>query len=208
MGHGRGWVGWFAAVLVLVCVPVLVPGIRAQSGTDGAIGGRVLSATGVPVSGAVVMVRGVDTGLSMRAVSGAHGEFLVVRLPVGEYSIAVESAGAEAAVPGPIAVELGEVAEIEVRLQAGGPENSANGSGRVLSEGEIAALPVNGGDLRALELTVAGANDAAGADSDAGDVSFRGVGVAQNSVRLDGTSSDESFSGGRVGAGCCTSSWR
>jgi Carboxypeptidase regulatory-like domain/TonB dependent receptor len=198
MGHGRGWLGWFAAVLAWVCAPV----VWSQSGTDGAIGGKVLTAAGAPVRGATVEVRGLETGLTMRAVSGAHGEFLVVRLPVGEYAVSVEAAGAEATVSGPVAVGLGEVTEIEFRLQtAAGHASTASGSERTLTDGEIAALPVNGGDWRSLAQTVAGANDAAGPDGDAGEVSFRGVGVAQNSMRIDGTSGDDNFSGGRMGAG-------
>jgi hypothetical protein len=200
IGRGRDWLGWFAAVLV--CAPAIwTQAIWAQSGADGAIGGRVLSAAGAPVTGASVVVRGLETGLAMRAVSGAHGEFLMVRLAVGKYAVAVEDAGGKTTPSEPVAVGLGEVSEVEVRLQTAGQPDVASGSGRTLTDGEIAELPVNGGDWRSLALTVAGANDAAGADGDASDVSFRGVGVVQNSMRLDGTSGNESFSGGRVGAG-------
>jgi hypothetical protein len=54
--HGRGWVGWDAALLVwLGCVAGAAAG--AQTATDGAIGGRVLSAAGQPVAGALVVCR-------------------------------------------------------------------------------------------------------------------------------------------------------
>jgi hypothetical protein len=198
MGHGRGWVGWFAVVLMWVSVSA----VWSQSTTDGAIGGNVLTTAGAPVRSATVEVRGLETGLTMRAVSGAHGEFLVARLPVGEYTVSAEAVGVEATISSPVAVRLGEVSEIEVRLRtAAGQASHASGSGRVLTDVDIAALPVNGGDWRSLALTVAGANDAAETDGDTGEVSFRGVGIVQNSMRIDGTSGDDSFSGGRVGAG-------
>jgi len=105
MGLGRGCLRWVAALSVAWVGLVLVAG--AQSGTDGAIGGRVLSAAGVPVAGALVVVRETDTELSLRARSGQHGEFLVVHLPVGEYEVTVEDAGARVTLPGTVRVGLG-----------------------------------------------------------------------------------------------------
>ena len=92
MGSGRGWLSWLGC-----CALGLAFGLGgcvwAQSGTDGAIGGQVLSAAGAPVEGALVVARDLETGLAMRARSGSQGEFLLVRLPVGEYELSVEEAG-------------------------------------------------------------------------------------------------------------------
>jgi hypothetical protein len=205
MEHGRGWMGRFAAVLVWVYALGGAPQASAQSGVDGAIGGRVLSAAGVPVPAATIVVRGSETGLTMRSVSGAHGEFLVVRLPVGEYAVTVEDAGVRSTLPESVAVRLGDVTEIEVRVWTPGSQPSAagaaNGSGGAVTEAEAAELPLNGGDWRSPALSVAGANDVGGADGDAAELSFRGEDSAQNSTRLDGASGDQGFSGGRVGVG-------
>ena len=85
MGFGCGFaaVRWW--LRLLGCVGALACGLSAwgQTGTDGAIGGQVLSAAGLPLAGALVMVRGVETGLVERVRSGARGEFLVVRLSGG-----------------------------------------------------------------------------------------------------------------------------
>jgi hypothetical protein len=105
--------GWLLAGLACALGPMTgTPAARAQSAADGAIGGRVLSAAGAPVAGALVVARELETGLALRARSGAHGEFLVVRLPVGEYAVTVEDAGAVLTLPGPVAVGLGEVTEV------------------------------------------------------------------------------------------------
>ncbi|MDP9050382.1 MAG: carboxypeptidase-like regulatory domain-containing protein, partial [Acidobacteriota bacterium] len=120
IGHGRGWSGWLAAVRVWVGALVAVgiaPALWAQSGTDGAIGGRVLGAGGVPVRGAAVVARDTDTGLAMRALSNGHGEFLIVRLPVGEYAVTAEFAGTKTILPETVSVGLDDVTEIEVRVQ-------------------------------------------------------------------------------------------
>jgi hypothetical protein len=200
MGLGRDWVGWVAALSVVL----VGAGARAQTGADGGIGGRVLDAAGAPVAGAVVSVREADGGVALRAVSGSHGEFLVVRLPVGEYAVTVQDARTEVTLPEPVEVRLGEVTEVEARMLANAPVSSAaggSGSGRDLSGDDVAALPVDGGDWRSLARTVAGANAIAGGEDDSGDLSFRGVAATQNSMRIDGASGDEGFGGGRLGAG-------
>jgi hypothetical protein len=182
------------------------PAARAQTATDGAIAGQVLDTAGAPVAGALVEARELDTGLVLRSLSGTRGEFLVVRLPVGEYVVTVEDAGAMLTLPGQVAVGLGEVTEITARLRAAvagqpNPPAGTSGGGAVLSEADLDALPVSGGAWSSLALTVPGANGAAAEDDGAGTVSFAGVATSQNSTRLDGTSGDESFAGARVGAG-------
>ena len=197
---GRGWLRWIAAALVWSSSAW----VWAQSGTDGAIGGRVLSAAGAPVMGAAVAVRELETGLVLRARSGVRGEFLIVRLPVGEYAVTVDDVGVVMTLPAPVDVELGEVTEVEARLLSatvGQPLFGGAGGGAALSGAEVAALPLNGGDWRSLALTVAGANAEAESDDDADDVSFRGVGAAQNSARIDGASGDDGFTGSRTGSG-------
>ncbi len=197
----RGWIGRIAAGCVL---SAWMGSGWAQSAADGAIGGRITDTAGVPVAGAVVAVEELDTGLVLRAVSGTKGEFLVARLPVGDYAVTVDDAGGELVLPDPVSVELGEVTEIEAQLRAAllGRPASPGGAGRsgsVVTEADLVALQA-GGEWRSLARTQPGANDAGG-DDDAGEVSFRGVAPSQNSSRSDGTSEDEAFSGSRVGAG-------
>ncbi len=215
IGHGRGRVGWNATlrawVVWLSCGLGAAAG--AQSATDGAMGGRILSAAGAPVAGASLVVEAMETGLTLRARSGVHGEFLLVRLPVGEYTLTVAggSGGPPVPVSVPVEVRLGGVTQVEVRLRqaaSGQPVSveGANGAetaiGRPrLTAEDLAVLPVNGGDWQTLALTAAGANDAAEGDGSADEMSFRGIAAAQNSARIDGVSGDENFSGARVGAG-------
>ena len=204
IGSGRSLWGMIATgcALSLGMSCSLVSTVCAQTATDGAIGGRVLSAAGAPVEGALVMAHELETGLTLRAITDAKGEFLVTRLPVGEYAVNAVDAGIELTLPGPIEVELGEVTEVEARMQtpAPGKSNFALVARKSMDASELAALPVNGGDYSALAETVAGANQAARSE-DGGDVSFRGVSEDQNSTRMDGTSSDESFAGVRSGGG-------
>jgi hypothetical protein len=178
----------------------------AQSATDGAIGGQVLSAAGKPIAGALVEVRGSETGLSVGTHSGVGGEFLVVRLPVGEYTVTIRNAGVVLTLPATVEVGLGEVTEVEARIAqpAMGAAGSGGGTGlgsTDVTEAELAGLPVDGGDWRALAQTVPGANGVVDPDSSADEVSYRGVDLTQNSSRNDGASGDESFGGRRAGTG-------
>ena len=207
----RGGMRWVADARVWVVL--LGCGLGAgwvalgQTGTDGAIGGKIVSAVGTPVVGALVVVRGIETGLTVRARSGKRGEFLVVRLPVGAYVVTVGEAGVAITLPEPVLVRLGEVTEVEARVLPGGagPGNASGGTGAGGSESgeesELSELPVSGGEWRSLGLAASGANEAGGADDAAGTVSFRGVAVVENSSRTDGASGDESFGGARAGAG-------
>ncbi len=210
MDRGRGYVGWFAAARAWVICALGAVGIAqtgwTQTGADGAIGGRVLSAAGSPVAGAQVVVREIETGFSLQAVSGSYGEFLIVHLAVGEYGLTVQVAGEVVTLPETVQVQLGEVTEVEARViphaaALAGQSVTANGASAEGIREDMATLPVDGGDWRSLALTLPGANSVASTDDDTGDVSFRGVATGQNSTQIDGASGDESFTGARVGAG-------
>jgi len=129
MRSGRGRLTWFGCCVVILAFG-LAGCVWAQSGTDGAIGGQVLSAAGSPVEGALVVARDLETGLLMRTRSGSKGEFLLVRLPVGGYELSVEEAGVELTLPDPVEVGLGEVTEVVARMQppVSGQPNSPSGA--------------------------------------------------------------------------------
>ena len=136
MGSGRGRLSWLSC-----CALGLAFGLGgcvwAQSGTDGAIGGQVVGAAGSPVEGASVMARNLETGLAIRVRSGSKGEFLLVRLPVGEYELSVEEVGVELTLPEPVQVGLGEVTEVIARMRppVSGQSNSPSGVNQAGSGG-------------------------------------------------------------------------
>jgi hypothetical protein len=202
---GRGWRRRCAiGLLSIVCSALFLPRASAQSDTDGAIGGHLLSSAGQPIAGASIVARDIDTGLTSRARTGRHGEFLLVHLAVGDYEVTAEQPHAQLKLPDPITVALGEVSEIDIHLQSRSAQPLANadrdGPGNELSASRIEALPVNAGDWRSLALTVAGAN-ATGVEDDDQTVSFRGMESTQNSSQIDGASAEDSFTGRSVGAG-------
>lgn len=198
LAYGRRWMEWKAPALACLLYLGWIAGTpgSAQNATGGAIGGRVLSVAGAPVADAQVECRDLETGLTLRARSDKHGEFLVVRLPVGEYEIAVEAAAHGRAPSARFEVGLGDVTEVEVRLQPQGAGHAnaqaTAGNDTQSTTTEVSLLPESGAPLT---LQVDG-NDVA-----ADEVSFRGIAGSQNSTRTDGLSGDDGFSGARVGAG-------
>ena len=148
----------------------------------------------------------MQTSLTMQALSGSKGEFLLVRLPVGDYELSVQEMGIELTLAGTVAVEVSEVTEVVARVQPGGNVSSALPKVPQISESDVAEpdladLPVNGGQWASLALTVAGGNAASTDDSNAANVSFRGVALTENNSRSDGVSSDQNFSGAASGTG-------
>src|SRR5436190_6779525 len=80
---------------LLVMLLFLVPGsgLLAQVGTDGAILGVVSDPSGAVVAGAEITVTNLDTGLKKIAISSPGGNFEILALPRGAYSVVVSSAG-------------------------------------------------------------------------------------------------------------------
>jgi len=171
---------------------------RAQTAVDGAIRGTVSDAGGAAIAGASVQVEDESTGFSARAASDGGGEFLVARVPAGTYRVMIDAAGFERMVTG-VAVELGAVAEVNVRLRVAGvattvtvtPGHTAaepEALASTITAGEIQRLPVNGRRWQTFALLTPTANP----DAD-GLLSFRGLAVTQNSTVVDGADDDQSF---------------
>src|SRR5512144_2922779 len=78
----------FLLMLVISCTA-----LHAQVGTEGSILGVVKDASGAVVAGAEVTVTNLDTGLTKTAVSGTTGDFEILALPRGSYSVTVSYTG-------------------------------------------------------------------------------------------------------------------
>ena len=72
------WVGF---------ILLLTRSALGQVGTEGGILGVVLDASGAVVAGAEVTVTNLDTNLKKQAVSDSAGNFEILALPRGPYSI-------------------------------------------------------------------------------------------------------------------------
>ena len=183
---------WLTAMVWPVCA-------GAQTAVDGAIRGVVEDAQGRGVRDAVVRVGDEGSGFSVEVRSGVGGEFVVARVPSGVYRVRVSAVGFEAAAVTGCAVMVGGVAEMTVRLRVAGASSAVTvsaeaevGDARVVGEGELERLPVDGRRWQAFALLTpeVSAGDGGGAL-----LSFRGAAVTQNSTDVDGGTDMQSFGG-------------
>ncbi|PYV86399.1 MAG: hypothetical protein DMG05_19800, partial [Acidobacteria bacterium] len=132
-------------------------GLQAQVGTEGAILGVVTDTTGAVVAGTEVTVTNLDTGLKKTMVTDAGGNFEVLALPRGPYSVSVSLPGfktwavtrteltvGERKRLSPV-LEVGEVTQkITVEATAELIQTEKSSLETVVEEKQIRELPLNG----------------------------------------------------------------
>jgi Carboxypeptidase regulatory-like domain len=201
-------------VILLVFASVL-RSASGQTAVDGAIRGVGIDEAAAAVTGAVVRAEDTSRGLVFTASCGAHGDFLLARLPAGVYSVRISAPGFATLALGRVRVEAGGTAELEMRLKVAGvrsvvtvtddadegtagveqPSGAAISS--VIGTSEMDSLPINGQRWQSFALLTPAAN--AGEQGD-GLLSFRGLAVTQNSTTVDGMDDDQSFNAVARGA--------
>ncbi len=138
-------------VLALGAAPAL-----AQVGTQGSILGAVVDTSQAALPGATVVVRNLDTGITQEAVASATGDFEVLALPIGPYSVTVSMPGfktwrmerlvlslGQRSRIAPV-LEVGDVSE-EVTVEAGAPllQTERSSVQTVIEMKQIRELPLS-----------------------------------------------------------------
>lgn len=108
---------WIAAVLLTVLT--FSTSLLAQVGTEGAILGVVTDSSGAVVAGADVTVVNLATNLTKTAVTGADGNFEILALPRGTYSVTASLAGFKTWVVEKVELTLGERKRLSPVLAVG-----------------------------------------------------------------------------------------
>lgn len=103
------------AVLVLLSTaPVL-----GQVGTQGSVFGTVNDSSGAALPGATITVTNLDTGLVRTAVSGGTGQFEILALPIGPYSVTVTMDGFKTWALERLVLTVGERGRVAPVLEVG-----------------------------------------------------------------------------------------
>src|SRR5262249_22233987 len=98
----------------------LLASISALAQSDrGAIAGTVLDSSGAAVSGALVVVRGADTGKLYKTVSTGDGVYLVADVAIGRYDVSVDFPGIKSSVEKGVQVQINTVTALNITLQPG-----------------------------------------------------------------------------------------
>ena len=199
------------ATLALCAVSIAV----AQQ-SSGTISGTVSDQAGGVVPGAQVEVRNVGTNAVFATSSNESGLYVAPGMAVGEYEIAVESAGFRRTVRSGVTLQVGQNAEVNVMLEIGqvtevvevvgeAPLVDTGGAtiGEVIERKRVSDLPINGRGALALTMLTAGVISNAGpTNSGFGDrgiqlssISINGSPNSMNAQMLDGNNNILSYVG-------------
>lgn len=199
--RSKGFVA--ALAFVLSSIFVTSPISRAQSTTDGAIGGTVTDASGAAVVNAHVTVRSNGTNVEQSATTDETGYYRVTKLQPGSYTVSVELAGFASFKAEQVTVQVGSVTELAVHLNVASAEATVIVNEEVpqvnttsaafdptVNQVEISNLPINGGRWSDFALlTPSVVNDSNGF----GLLSFRGISTLLNNNTIDGADNNQAF---------------
>jgi outer membrane receptor protein involved in Fe transport len=204
-------------LLGIICSVLLYSSISiAQSqATTGNIEGRVTDQNGAGVPNVTVTARNQDTGLTKSIQSDSEGNYSIIFLPPGNYTVDVAAAqGFGAAKYENVKVTVGAKTNVAVELAVGGTSTvvdvTDSGQGvevtrtsisSTVDETKVLNLPTNGRNFLDFATLAPGVvRD----PTRSGDLAVGGQKGTLNSIQIDGASSDNTFFGqssGRVGSG-------
>jgi hypothetical protein len=190
-----------ALCLALICMASSM--VRAQSTTQGAIGGVVEDPTGAVVSGATVTIHNDATNATTTVTSDESGNFTAPLIEPGTYTVSITAAGFDTVVEKSVVVQVGQLTTLLPHLAAGSssttvevtsqapvlnfdaPDFSSNLNLRALQD-----IPVNNRRWSALALSTPGVvSDTNGF----GLVSVRGISTIMNNVEIDGADDNQAY---------------
>jgi len=207
-------------VAVLCSVFSLCPLLYGQA--NGSFSGTVVDKTGSVVAGATVKIASQGTGLTREVKTDGSGHYLAPLLPVAHYTIRVESQGFQTTEQKDVRLQVDEQREIDFTLNPASVSSTVEVSaeevavettnpslGQVITEQQVAQLPLNGRDFVQLASLTPGATQETnpnsfftqGADSEVaarGSFSLSVGGSRPNSTDwlLDGVDNNELTAGG------------
>ena len=189
-----------SATVLPTAVLIMDPGAAYGQTYRGGISGTVVDSTGAGVPNAKVTLLSPETGFTRTQESTSSGAYAFQDLPIGSYTVTVESAGFSATKVEKIAVRPGEVYSLDPKLGVGGEtqsvdvnaaaialdtESTANNS--VVNDKAVQNIPLNGRDYTQLVRIVPGYNGAG---------SLNGTRTNQNNYQIDGADSNDIWQNG------------
>ena len=138
----------------------------------GSITGQVTDPSGAVVVGAKVTAENTATSMKTPTQTNASGLYTIRFLPIGTYTVTIESAGFTTQQVPPFTLEIDQTAKIDATLRIGTSstivvqaetdpilDTTDSTLGNTLSSTEIANIPLNGRNFSALTLFIPGAID-------------------------------------------------
>ncbi len=185
--------------------------LRAQNISTAEVHGTISDPSGAVVPNAAITIADASKGFSRSTTSDAAGNFQLLLLPPGTYTLTATASGFAKLNENNIVLTVGERAELRLSLSVNGSETISVNAGADIIETErssqsttvdqlrIENLPTNGRNYISFTLTNSQiARDAApsiGAIPTSG-LNFGGVRARSNSINIDGADAGDYISGG------------
>ncbi len=210
MVFSKAWSGILVFIAVLImCLPA--GPLVAQNIATAQLSGTVHDPTGAVIPGAAITISDASKGFSRTTTSDGQGNYQLLLLPPGTYTITATAAGFAKMIATNVVLTVGEQAQLPLNLAISGSETINVNAGADIIETQrssqsttvdqhrIDNLPINGRNYINFTLTNSQiARDAApsvGAIPTSG-LNFGGVRARSNSINIDGADAGDYVSGG------------
>ncbi len=198
---------YLAALLFGMAVPLIT---SAQT-SDAVLVGIISDASGASAAGATVSAVNTATGVSREVVTNETGAYRLGPLVPGTYTVTAKLSGFKTQVQKEVVLQTGAVVKIDVALEVGNVTESVEVTGAapmlqtqeasvggVISQSQLARIPVNGRNYTRLLVLMPGTSDiqrsqGRGGLSGAQMVSVNGQRTQDNNYTLDGVDNNMMF---------------
>jgi len=175
--QGRMRALFLALAALLICLAA--PHLQAQTDT-GAIAGTATDATGAVVPGASVVATSTDNGLKLTAETNTSGEFKILAVPRGNYSVVISAKGFQSE-SAAVTITVSTTQDVIFQLKAAGGATTVEVSGApplvdtsdatigaTIQGEQVTELPLNGRNFTNLALLTPGVTRGAYGDNASG----------------------------------------
>src|SRR5271166_4527164 len=193
--------------LLLLCMAVSAPLLRAQTTTTGELAGTVTDPSGAVLTNASVTLTNVATGAKATTQTNSTGGYRFALLQPGSYKVSASASGFQG-VDKTVDVGLGASANANLQLGLGSSHETVEVSGAVstietedanvntsFSAKQVEFLPNSGNDLSAVAFTTPGAvlNTAGGSTFGGGNFEVYGLPATSNLFTVDGANYNDPY---------------
>ncbi|MGE5645243.1 MAG: carboxypeptidase regulatory-like domain-containing protein [Acidobacteriota bacterium] len=158
------------AICLLPVLLCLATSVAIAQTITGSITGTVTDPSGAVVPAARVVATNTGTNVTFNGITNTAGVYNFVFLPVGSYNVSVESQGFKKASFGPFALEVNQIARVDVKLEVGDAtqtveitaaapilQTESTATGDTITSTKLTSLPLNGRNFATLTLLIPGA---------------------------------------------------
>ena len=176
---------------------------QAQAGS-GQISGTLTDSAGAAIASATVKAKNKETGLERSATTSDDGNFTIVLLPPGRYTVTAEASGFQTGTAD-VEVTVGRTTDFKFTLSTSGVSETVNVSAgavqvqttrseadAVLNEKAIENLPINGRRFQDFVTLTPTAQ----VDPSRGQISLAGQRGINSNINVDGVDYNQPFFGG------------